>query len=523
MSSDPIQFVNQFSGMLVCLNEPAQIFTMVCQKLGQHLQLERCFMGEREQGVEAVRVHPDYHAGLPSIEGLHNLDTFPPVFSINLIQNRPLVVRDVHLDPATAAYRGLFDALAVRALVVVPYIRQCGWSASLIAARSAPYAWPADEISLLQAVSDLAWLSAENTRLSREIKQTGERLRLVAVNSALSLYSNDLDLRYTWVNATPTSGPVTDILGKQDSNIYPPQDAAFLMDVKRRVLETGIGAHLEFETHFPVGGRLYDMSVEPMLSPEGEICGLTVIAFDITESRQMEEEARRESDHLKTSRLILQDCETERMHIAQKLHDGPLQTVMGLSLELNEAIYIEDKAERVERLKDIRARMQTLTNDLRNTCARLRPPTLAPFGLEQAIRSHLEAYQDEHPELQVHLDLMPDGQNLNENVRQVMFRIYQELLDNVAQHACASQVAVHLTLDEAQAELEIQDNGQGFELPSGWLDLARHGHFGLAGICERAEALNGRVFIRSTRDKGTLVRVIIPRTELQPRAIPQTS
>jgi signal transduction histidine kinase len=60
--------------------------------------------------------------------------------------------------------------------------------------------------------------------------------------------------------------------------------------------------------------------------------------------------------------------------------------------------------------------------------------------------------------------------------------------------------------------LEIRDNGQGFELPARWIQLARKGHLGLVGTAERAEALGGKLKILSSPGQGTTIRVTVPRS-----------
>jgi len=108
------------------------------------------------------------------------------------------------------------------------------------------------------------------------------------------------------------------------------------------------------------------------------------------------------------------------------------------------------------------------------------------------------------------MELMPDGQTLTVETRMGLFRIYQELMTNIIRHSGATEVGIRLTLDEAQVELEVQDNGRGFTPPSHWIELAHQDHFGLVGVQERASAVGGRVILRSQHGEGTLVRVVIP-------------
>ena len=150
---------------------------------------------------------------------------------------------------------------------------------------------------------------------------------------------------------------------------------------------------------------------------------------------------------------------------------------------------------------------------MRFISSELRPQTLTPFGLEKAILSHVERFQETHPELQVKLDLMPDGQILPEGMRLSLFRIYQELLNNAAQHARASQVWIRFTLDSEQVVLEVQDDGRGFEAPQRWIELARQGQLGLVETLERAEAIGGQMKVVSAPGEGALIRVTVPRPD----------
>jgi signal transduction histidine kinase len=133
--------------------------------------------------------------------------------------------------------------------------------------------------------------------------------------------------------------------------------------------------------------------------------------------------------------------------------------------------------------------------------------------LEKAIRSHIEHFRAVHPALQIKLDLMPDRQTLPEQMRLALFRIYQEMLNNVIRHAQAQQVVIRFTLDAEEVILEAQDDGRGFEVPQRWIKFARGGHLGLVNMSERAEAIGGQLKIISAPGRGTTIRVVIPLPE----------
>ncbi len=226
---------------------------------------------------------------------------------------------------------------------------------------------------------------------------------------------------------------------------------------------------------------------------------------NITERKQMEAELA------EVRRRLLDSSETERLHLAQELHDGPVQDLYG-TLYILEQLRDSLDEQGVLSLSQAEISIQRAIDTLRVTCGELRPPTLAPFGLEVAIRSHAENFQKIHPEIQIQLDLMSDGQILPERVRLAVFRIYQQALANILRHSKATQVDIRLWHDSNQVQLEIQDNGAGFSVPARWIDMVRQGHLGLAGSFERAEAFNGTMTVKSQIGKGTLIRVVAPRS-----------
>jgi PAS domain S-box-containing protein len=227
---------------------------------------------------------------------------------------------------------------------------------------------------------------------------------------------------------------------------------------------------------------------------------------DITERKQMEAEL------VELQRRLMEGREDERLRLAQDLHDGPVQDLYGLTYNLKalaETLHDENYAQ----INDMQSNLQQVINTIRTICGELRPPTLAPFGLEKAIHSHAEAFQEQHPDIAVHLELTPDGQTLPERVRLALFRIYQQMLVNVVRHADAQNVVIRLVLNPEQVIMEIEDDGRGFIVPSRRIDLARQGHLGLVGAAERTETIGGQFKIESTPGEGTRVRVSVPRSD----------
>jgi signal transduction histidine kinase len=188
-----------------------------------------------------------------------------------------------------------------------------------------------------------------------------------------------------------------------------------------------------------------------------------------------------------------------------------MQELYAITFQLDTVIAELEAGQGTGALRGMKDRILEVINALRSISRELRPPSLAPYGLEKAIRSHVENLRQAHPELHVSLYLDSDGQELPEGARMAMFRIYQTAITNVIRHADAGRAEVRFTLHPQQAMLEIQDNGRGFTLPNRWITLARQGHMGLVGAVERAEAAGGSLQVETQPGQGTLIRVTVPR------------
>jgi len=216
------------------------------------------------------------------------------------------------------------------------------------------------------------------------------------------------------------------------------------------------------------------------------------------------------SENLQIQSHFMESVEYERLRLAQELHDGPLQELYAVYYQLLEVD--KDRANRANgsRLDDVSKTVLGLISQLRSITENLRPPSLAPYGLEKAIRSHQQELLKAAPGLKVELDLLPDGRLLKEQVRMALFRIYQHTASNVIRHAKAKKLKVFFTYNAEEIILEISDDGCGFNPPQRLEDLIDQGHFGLVGTAERARAVGGIFQIKSSPDDGTLVRIVIP-------------
>jgi signal transduction histidine kinase len=219
---------------------------------------------------------------------------------------------------------------------------------------------------------------------------------------------------------------------------------------------------------------------------------------------------------------VLQAAEDERTRIAHDLHDGPVQQLAVLNYDVYRARKrIGDLLGRVaaeqlmgelqgtdEVLEGVEKGLGEETRVLRRLMSALRPPVLDNRGFAEALREHAQRFEEETG-ITVDIDLGFVGR-LQPELETVLYRIVQESLTNVAKHAQAGHVSVAVDQPGGTvARLRVRDDGVGFDT-SNLAQLLREGHFGLAGMRERASLAGGTMEVASVPGYGTTVEVRLP-------------
>ena len=218
-----------------------------------------------------------------------------------------------------------------------------------------------------------------------------------------------------------------------------------------------------------------------------------------------------EAELAETQKRLVESSETERLHLARELHDGPLQELIGARFQLQVFKTQLEEEEALALFQMVQDNLHIVMENLRRMCHELRPPTLASFGLSVAIQAYADRFIIAHPQIQIQLELDEDTPPLPERFSLALYRIYQHALTNIARHADARNIRVQFKLGTHQVLLKIVDDGCGFVVPNNFLELARQGHLGLLGSKERANAIGGKLQVKSAPDNGTTILVTAPR------------
>jgi signal transduction histidine kinase len=217
----------------------------------------------------------------------------------------------------------------------------------------------------------------------------------------------------------------------------------------------------------------------------------------------------------------MRGAEEERTRIAAELHDGPIQRLTAIGYQLEEAsmtLHAGDPPAVDELLTAAQRHLYAEVSELRGMMATLRPPVLDELGLGLALADHLDSFE-RRTGIMCFLDSDRETR-LEPDIETVLYRVAQEALINVAKHSRAYHVWVYLRTDDDRADMQVRDDGIGFD-PTAVNGMAGRGHFGLAGMRERVEMAGGRYRLLSSPGGGTAIRVRLPRRRaLPPRPRP---
>jgi PAS domain S-box-containing protein len=206
-------------------------------------------------------------------------------------------------------------------------------------------------------------------------------------------------------------------------------------------------------------------------------------------------------------RIMADALDTEdrtREQISQLLHDEVLQSLLTARQDLARETR-NGSAQDGGGIAQAREAVVEAISELRNAVVALHPVTLAQGGLAAAIKATADVHA-RRGGFEVTLDLAPDASGIRD---QLIVSLAQELLNNVAQHAHASDVTITLRRTRDDIVFEVADDGRGMD-PARPREALDRGHVGLASIAMRVESCGGRLELTTDAGEGTRVRVVLP-------------
>lgn len=216
------------------------------------------------------------------------------------------------------------------------------------------------------------------------------------------------------------------------------------------------------------------------------------------------------------AQAVLDAQEEERARIARELHDESNQKLTALTFKIEHLKSIAsaelEKSKTtpiVEELNGLKHFTEEIVKDLRRLSVNIRPKLLDDLGLREALSS-LFGEQLENAGVRSEFAWSIGETKLPRPIELAIFRIAQEAISNVLKHAAAKNVRAGLSLNGTCVQLDVRDDGKGFEPGDIFRRGDREQHLGILGMKERASLMRGELHIESSPGAGTLIRAFIP-------------
>lgn len=369
---------------------------------------------------------------------------------------------------------------------------------------------------------------------------SSDRLTLLLESTGEGIFGIDLDGRCTFMNraAAQILGWRTEsVLGRNmhwlmhhthsDGRAYPEEQCPIF-----NAFRQGLPCRIDYEVLWRADGSWFwaEYSSYPIIE-NGHVDGAVVTFVDITERKRAEELLRKTNDQLesrvaeRTQELsaALQRIrelanhaeaarESERTRIAREIHDELGSMLVALKMDVNWlGKRLQDAPALVSKCQGMGELIDTAVDNLGRIITDLRPSILDHQGLWAALEWQAQEFiegAELAADLRVHVEvgvLPPDGL-AGKGWSIAVFRIFQEMLSNVARHAKASKLQVRILVDQAALLLQVEDDGVGAAREA--LDDRRS--YGVMGMRERAAHFGGRLSIVGMPGHGTCAKLVMP-------------
>ncbi len=210
-------------------------------------------------------------------------------------------------------------------------------------------------------------------------------------------------------------------------------------------------------------------------------------------------------------RRLLTEREEERKHLARELHDQTIQDLLSINYQLEQVeADLTGQSDVEDELRTIRADIRRIIDDLRHVCSALRPPTIDSLGLGAAVKSYAAEWS-RRAGIKASIKNDSTLKRLPESIELSIFRIIQESLNNVRQHASANSVEIDFEpRSPRMLMITISDDGRGLSQDFDLSALSAERHYGLLGISERVALLGGRLTFQNRENGGLVIQIEIP-------------
>jgi PAS domain S-box-containing protein len=353
----------------------------------------------------------------------------------------------------------------------------------------------------------------ERNEVARALRTNVAWLRSVVANApiVLSVYDRNGVCTFSEGRAFERVGvSPQERLGRTYAELRGDTDRANA-DFERLLAGEDVSVRRQVTPRHPHGEAVFEVHYRPLPAEDGsgEVAGVISVAVDVTDLERVERVRRSLLHQLITAQ------ESEQRRLAGNLHDDAIQTLTAARMQLSVVEAQLERAGAEERVGEVRRLVKQVRENLeqgllaaRTFLFDLRPPLLDREGLAPALGQQL-AKLTERSGCAARF-AWEVGSRLDPDLEVLVFRVVQEALANVAKHARAASVQVRGWREGAALEVEIEDDGSGFDQSAAREDAISTGHIGLRCMAERIEAAGGELRIATAPGLGTRARITLP-------------
>ncbi|MFC7373040.1 sensor histidine kinase [Fictibacillus iocasae] len=232
---------------------------------------------------------------------------------------------------------------------------------------------------------------------------------------------------------------------------------------------------------------------------------LTYLSGDLKKLNELVQDAQQKQEF---GLQIIEAQEEERKRVSREIHDGPAQLMANVLIrsELVEKIFMERGKDAAQtEIKDLRELVRGALKEVRRIIYDLRPMALDDLGLVPTLRKYLRNVE-ESQRVRIQLQSLGKEMRFPTKMEIALFRLVQESVSNACKHSESDEIQVKLEFTEKFVTLYIKDNGKGFDMNK----PQKTNSFGLMGMRERVDLLDGTLKIHSRPKFGTSVYIQIP-------------
>lgn len=214
------------------------------------------------------------------------------------------------------------------------------------------------------------------------------------------------------------------------------------------------------------------------------------------------------------SRRLMNVHEEERRHLAREMHDTLGSSLValkfGLEGELSAALKEAGEASRVKRLEGLLRLVQENIQETKRLQKDLRPSVLDDLGIRVAVQALCREHQTRYPAIRLNILLQAQEEDVPEHLKITIYRLLQEGLNNVVKHSGSASAEIRMAKQDNRIELEIADEGRGFDLEHYQESRGAKAMMGITGMKERVKLSGGSFSLLTSPGKGTRIRASWP-------------